>query len=144
MTRRSHQRFTDGPARRLLAAGAAIYRIALHNPVSVGHLRIGALDPHARPIAALGLAIFCAFFVSLLFPEAWRAGDLVLIPGLSSQRGGVSVPTALMPVSMVALVFAWSLALWAAVRSSFAVAISVAVCFLLINAPLASESLTSI
>ncbi len=125
------------PASLLAKAAVSLrtaYQVVLGEPMKEGRLSFAGLSGAPRAVAAGGLLALVAMLASVVFNDAWRAGDLVDV-GTASYPA--AVPLALVPVTLVAFFVAWLLILWGAFNSVLLVRVVVAVVFVVLNSVVA-------
>lgn len=109
-----------------------VWQQAFRDPVRDGHLRLEGLTRPAHQLATVGLVTLGLLLLSVVFNDVWRAGDLLPLGGTA---GSLSfLPLALLPVTLLCFLIAWSLLLWGAAGSSAGVRVGLAILFLLTNA----------
>ncbi len=110
------------------------YQVVLGEPMKKGRLSFAGLSGAPRAVAAGGLLALVAMLASVVFNDAWRAGDLVDV-GTASYPA--AAPLALVPVTLVAFFVAWLVILLGAYNSALRVRLVVAVVFVVLNSVVA-------
>src|SRR5688500_18456551 len=109
-----------------------VWEQAFRDPVREGHLRLKGLTRSAYQLATIGLVTLGLLLLSVVFNDIWRSGDLLPLGGTA---GSLSfLPLALLPVTLLCFLIAWSLLLWGAAGSSAGIRIGLAILFVLTNA----------
>jgi hypothetical protein len=98
------------------------------DPVRDGHLRLDSLSRPEKHLARCGLVLLALLLVSVLFADVWRAGPLLQLAGTLNDLN--FAPAALLPVTLLGLLLAWTLLCWGALDASPAVRVLVAVAYL--------------
>lgn len=131
--------------RRLLSLAVSVVRpvwLAVWvDPVRTGRISLEGLRPGVAFVARVGIIALAGLMVSLLFSGLWRQDELVPIEVEETFR---FLPTALVTVTLVVLLVAWLLLMWGAMDASPLFRVSVAVLFLIVNAPLGVAGVLSV
>jgi hypothetical protein len=82
-----------------------VWETAFKDPVEDGHLRLKGMSPVVRQVAIVGVSMLVLLLISVLFSERWRQGELLFLDTSSGRPE--FLPTGVLPVTLVALAFAW-------------------------------------
>lgn len=82
-----------------------VWETAFKDPVQDGHLRLKGMSPMVRQVAIVGVSMLVLLLVSVLFSDRWRQGELLFLDTSSGRPE--FLPVGVLPVTLVALAFAW-------------------------------------
>jgi hypothetical protein len=105
-----------------------VWETALKDPVEDGHLRLKGMSPVVRQVAIVGVSMLVLLLISVLFSERWRQGELLFLDTSSGRPE--FLPTGVLPVTLVALAFAWIVLSIGALHGARWVRVIVALLFL--------------
>lgn len=93
------------------------FRIFAWDSLKGGFIDLRRFGRVTRLIAIVGLALVFGFIASILYNDLLRhSGTLELLPLSSSAARGIFVPTTAVPLTLIALILAWSLILTSALH----------------------------
>lgn len=132
----------QGPPRtrrvaRVVKPARPVWEAAFRDPVLESHIELKGMSFVERHLARFGLVTLTLLLVSTLFTDVWRRGELLPI---GEDDLLAFLPIALLPVTLVTFLIAWTLVLWGALTASPLVRVVIAVTFLLANAFLTAPS----
>jgi hypothetical protein len=115
--------------------GGAV-RIFAWNSLKSGFIDVRHLPRVPRVLALVGLVVVFAFIASILFNDPLRfSGTLENLPLSSTTTRGIFVPSPVVPLSLLAVIFAWTLVLTSALHIHVLVRWGILVSFLLFAIP---------